>query len=52
MVHVLISADSDVNSRAFNGMVPLHMAAQCGHEDVIDLLIKESEYFSSLAFYV
>jgi len=41
MVHVLISADSDVNSRAFNGMVPLHMAAQCGHEDVIDLLIKE-----------
>jgi ankyrin repeat protein len=44
MVHVLIAADSDINARAFNGMTPLHMAAQCGHDEVIDLLIQESMY--------
>ena len=43
MVHVLIAADSDINARAFNGMTPLHMAAQCGYGDIIDVLIKESE---------
>ena len=45
MVHVLIAADSDINARAFNGMTPLHMAAQCGYDNIIDVLIKESKYF-------
>ena len=44
MAHVLVASDSDINSRAYNGMTPLHIASQSGHEEVIDFLLKESEY--------
>ena len=36
---MLIAAGADVNKTNEQGMAPLHMAAQCGHEPVIRALI-------------
>ena len=40
MARVLIEAGSDVNARSHSGQTPLHLAAQTGKGEVIDLLLR------------
>ncbi|OQS07664.1 hypothetical protein THRCLA_00344 [Thraustotheca clavata] len=35
----LIKAGADVNQTLAEGSTSLHIAAQCGHKDIVDLLI-------------
>ena len=43
MVRVLLTADSDVNAKSNSGMTPLHLAAQCGYDAIINILIANSK---------
>ncbi len=42
MMAVLMERTSDVNSPSYSGQTPLHVAAACGHDDIVRLLINDN----------
>ena len=42
MMAVLMERTLDVNSPSYSGQTPLHVAAACGHDDIVRLLLNDN----------
>lgn len=50
VVRVLSDADpsvSGVNNKDEEGWAPIHSAASCGHDEIVEILIEKGEIFCS-----